>query len=573
MNWVRAVLRSVVPTFGGVPVFCEDPDYLMEVPEVREDLRGSGVALTDWDGRADSLSQFRSILDDVKVLIVVRDSSLRHIVEMTLPDFSWCVVGLGHIFPKFNYDVVRSIPTRYWDQLYALHQEVRIPHNPLDSALLIARVIYGVDPLLLSCSTGWVKALAEVSCNEEGLPQPVAVAIHYYLCNTYGKAPDVGLLTQPEMAWAALKRELKGNPSIRAEVSSATELLLKAIIRERVAEGRRAGSGPMFSEVVAHDANIGDFLEFGIRYAAGVSLGTVAESHRLLVHRACVAWLRQNYHLALLSHNPAVLRLSSLVQVLDEEIGGHPLLLVVLDGMSLPTWFRVAQTWQAAGVIGESRTRAAFAIIPTVTTISRRAIFEGRLPNAFSPKPHSTRLERLLWQERFPLHGAYFSAKETQGVRDALALGKRRLCVVETAWDERCHRIMPEIDGLDAASVQWANRTGLRQIIGEALGHGYRVVLTADHGHVVCEGEGRPSVGDFIDTRSKRVIVFPSQALAQQHETKDRFVYKPPGLPVHFWPLFAGDFTSFDNPGILSVSHGSIGLEEVLVPVVEVHAP
>jgi hypothetical protein len=243
----------------------------------------------------------------------------------------------------------------------------------------------------------------------------------------------------------------------------------------------------------------------------------------------------------------------------------------MVDCLSLSAWHAVEAVWRHDGIIGtQTTTRAAFAIIPTLTSLSRRAFFEEKTPARFNSKKHSAIHERILWQQRFPHEGVYFSVEERSGLLDAFALGRKRICVVDVSWDDCCHALDPRFSTINETATAWATRTGLRSIIQEAHQHGYRIVLTADHGHVSCEGISRSKAGDLTDERSKRVLLFNHEALSRQYAGESSFAYQPAGLSPMCWPVFATDFTAFEQAGVLCVSHGGMSIEEVFIPVVEV---
>lgn len=574
MRWVNAIVENLRPRFGGIPTFVEDPDHLLDLSEVRETLRASGMRIDDWDGLPAALIPLKQLGDDAMPLLIVGSAAQRHVVEACLTDFRWELVSVGNVMPKFAQEVVKAIPTSLWDDLLALHDETRLPRSPHETAILIGRACYGVDPQFLRQDAGWIRLLTHIAVADDPLPVPIARAILEVVTPRWPASALPETLSETANTRAALSAILAAEP-ILYERASRTEQLLLAELRPAYYNKpiRKVAPAPdMLGRWEQASRNPQDVLRFGQVYAQAVAHSTLPDAHRLDINRRFTAWLKQNYGLLLSTPNPAVLRLPSLLDTLNSEYQGKSLALFVVDALGLAAWERVKARWIADGLISKAETRAAFAVLPTITSLSRRALFEGKPPSQFSPDSHSQRLERKLWTNRFPGISDYFSVDEIIGFADSLAIGKPRLCVVDISWDKRGHAIDPIADSIAEAANIWAGRAPLRQMIKAALEAGYHVVLTADHGQVECVGMGRLNVGVLSEERSKRVMLFQDKTV-RNHAMRDwTDNYTPAGLPPQLFPLFAADLDSFDLVDAVAVSHGGLTLDEVLVPVAEVWA-
>ncbi|MHB9129931.1 MAG: PglZ domain-containing protein [Armatimonadota bacterium] len=572
MTWIRYIINDLTPAFGGIPTFCEDPDGLLQTPVVREALRQAGMTIIDWDGSWDRLALLEALADDDKPLLIVPDGSLRHLIESRFPDHHWESISVGEIFSKFPHDLVKSIPQRYWDRLYRLQEQIRRPLSQTEAAETIARAIYGIDPLYLAINDGWVRTLAEVALSTEGLPIPLAMALHQHLASSVGLQMTADVLADPPMARSALLTIMREAPTRLGQLPPASQVLLDRVRQEgrREEPGSWTGAGA-FTESLSEDASASECLAFGLKYGEASAMGKLQQDDKLVANHAFTGWVQKNYGTVLSSLNPDVLKITSLVKTFDARYADDRLLFLMVDCLSLPAWHAVEAVWRQDGVIGkQTTTRAAFAIIPTLTSLSRRAFFEGKPPAQFDANKPSARYERILWQQRFSHDGEYLSVDERSGLLDAFALGRKRICVVDTSWDDCCHALDPRFSTIRETATAWATRTELRGLMQAAHQHGYRIVLTADHGHVRCEGIGRAQAGDLTEERSKRVLLFNNQALSQQYAGEHTMAYQPAGLPQTCWPVFAEDFAAFEQAGVSCVSHGGMSIEEVFVPVVEV---
>lgn len=572
-RWVRELLAPIVPSFGGIPTFCEDPDGLLENPEVREALRAQGMTLGDWDGSAEALSRWACLSEENKPLLVVTNAAKRHLADTHLPDYRWETASVGGLMPRFYSETVKSVPTAFWDRLLALHDQERYKRPPQETAVLIGRALYGADPEFLRHGGGWAALLLHITVNSEGLPLPIARTLADTLPapSFLGAVSLLSALTEPAAARTALLAAVN-SPVFTEALPQAERLLLAAITT--------AGAGPPEAVLPTADLNTAwgthgtsaeGVLAFGLAYAEALDQGLAGED-RLAASLRFTEWLARNYALLQSAPNPAILRLPMLLRQLEAEVASDKLLLLVVDSLGLQAWTHVRERWETDGIIGHVHTRAAFAVLPTLTLLSRRALFEEKLPASFSDQPHTPRLERTLWTSRFGAEGAYFGVDEASGLLDALALGRRRVCVVDISWDKRGHSIDPRTDSVRDAARTWAGRTPLRNVVQQALAAGYRVYVTADHGQVECTGRGRPNVGDLTEERSKRVLLFSSAAVCQSFASAGTTAFRPTGLPPTMYPLFADDFQSFDLAGAETVSHGGMSLDEALVPVAELFA-
>ena len=570
MKWVAVIVDALRPGFGGIPTFVEDPDHLLEVAEVREALRACGMTLSDWDGLPATLIPLKSLDDSEMPLLVVGNSGQRHIVASCLQDFRWEVVSVGALMPRFAPNVVKAIPTVLWDSLLELHREVKQPRAPIETALLIGRALYGADLEFLRYGDGWIRLLTHIAVSEESLPLPIARALIDAMPPPWPEIAHPETLAAPTHTRDALRVILDAEPGLYDRASRAEQLLL-AELRPAYSHPPPSIAIPALLELWEQSARKPqDVLQFGLTYAQAQIAGELPQDMRLELHRRFVHWLTSNYTILLNTPNPSALRLPILLDTLEAEYAGDRLALFVVDSLGLYAWERVRQRWTADDIIAGSNTRAAFAVLPTITSLSRRALFEGKLPSQFSSEAHSQGLERKLWAQRYGNTGDYFSVGEPTGFLDSLAKGKARLCVMDVSWDKRGHSIDPRTDSVSEAANTWAGRTPLRDMVKNALRSGYKVVVTADHGQVECRGKGRLNVGVLSEERSKRVMLFNDKAVCNHAMTDWTDNFRPMGLSQTMFPLFATDFHSFDLRGAATVSHGGLSLDEVLVPVAEV---
>ena len=285
-------------------------------------------------------------------------------------------------------------------------------------------------------------------------------------------------------------------------------------------------------------------------------------------------WLHRAYGSALLSTAP----FASLHQVAPrlarrvEE--GAKILLVVIDGLGFAQWHPLRR---AAGLTVLDAT-GSLAMIPTLTSVSRQAIFAGALPRDFAEHINTTRAEERRWKQFWAGHGVAhwdISYAKTLG-SDADAIPKphgRAAAVVINAVDEILHGADVLGDRQVAAGVDlWARAGFLTNLVATATQAGYETWITSDHGNLPTLPRQKPSEGQTVEKAGTRVRIYPNATLREQAAEHGE-IWDPPGLPTEragYYPLFAPGRSGYHNTS--RVSHGGISLDEVIVPVARVSA-
>lgn len=286
-------------------------------------------------------------------------------------------------------------------------------------------------------------------------------------------------------------------------------------------------------------------------------------------------WLRADYGNSLLSATPHV-ALHRVAPYLAPRLdGGAKILLVVIDGLGFAQWHPL---WRAAGLTVH-HVGGALAMIPTLTSVSRQAIFAGVLPRDFAATLRTTtaeeRLWRRFWRDRGIADRDVSYAKTLGDDADRLPpLRGRAAAVVVNAVDDILHGAEVLADRQVAAGVDLWARTGfLTNLAGAATAAGYETWITSDHGNLPTVARPVPREGQTVEQTGIRVRIYPNATLrAQAAEHGD--IWDPPGLPTvaaSYHPLFAPSRGGY-HTGTGRVSHGGISLDEVIVPVARVSA-
>lgn len=262
--------------------------------------------------------------------------------------------------------------------------------------------------------------------------------------------------------------------------------------------------------------------------------------------------------------------------------GEAKIALLVFDGLAIDQWVQIRERLIATTERFAFDEGTAFAWLPTVTSVSRQALFSGLKPREFEDSIDRTDKEESLWKTFWQNEGVnsnevmYRRALRQVNQLDTLEadLIDRRPKVLGLVIDEVDDRLHKERSKKDVAMWigNWLATGFVDRLFSMLLDKNYHIYVTADHGNVESTGVGRPNQGVIAETRGERVRVYRSETLladsAAAYPTTVRLDIA--GLPANFMPLFAGGRTAFVPEGEQVVVHGGVSVEELIVPFVKV---
>ncbi len=256
--------------------------------------------------------------------------------------------------------------------------------------------------------------------------------------------------------------------------------------------------------------------------------------------------------------------------------------LLVIDGLSIDQWVLVREVLKKNCSSILFRESNVFAWIPSITSVSRQALFAGTPPLYFPDSIHTTNKEPVLWKKFWLEQG--LSQNEIDymkglgdGQLDSFAefIARPYLKAVGLVID-KVDKIMHGMElgsaGMHNQVRQWAHQGHLGNILTLLLEQNFKIYITSDHGNIEAKGFGRPSEGVIAELRGERVRIY-SDALFRS-KIRDRYQsteeWTNVGLPETFLPLIAGERFAFVREGEHIVCHGGNTVEELIVPLVKV---
>ena len=255
---------------------------------------------------------------------------------------------------------------------------------------------------------------------------------------------------------------------------------------------------------------------------------------------------------------------------------------VVLDGLSMDQWVVIRNVARDRRPDFHFSERAVFAWIPTITPVSRQAIFSGRPPVFFPDSIETTNKESAHWNafwndcglnpaQIFYARGLGDDLPKT--IQDSLSATQVRVAgLVIDKVDRIMHGMQLGSAGMHNQVRQWAQQEFLWQLLDFLITQGFQVFLTSDHGNIEAQGCGRPGEGALADVRGERVRIYSDPILRARvnQDFPDAVAWDAGGLPEGYWPLLAPGRKAFIPEGKATVGHGGISIDELIVPFVEV---
>jgi hypothetical protein len=257
--------------------------------------------------------------------------------------------------------------------------------------------------------------------------------------------------------------------------------------------------------------------------------------------------------------------------------------LLVLDGLALDQWIVLRDVLMLRRPQWHCHEAAVFAWLPTLTSVSRQAVFAGKPPVYYPGSIHRTDKEAALWTQFWTDQGlaqtavAYARSLRTDAdlatVENIVTHPRVRVVgLVIDAVDLIMHGMTLGTAGMHNQVRQWAEDGFLVRLLDLLFNHDYAVFLTSDHGNIEAVGCGRPAEGSVADVRGERARVYPDQMLRDQVATRfpNAVAWPAYGLPEDYLPLLAPGRSAFVREGERIVGHGGMTLEELIVPFIHI---
>ena len=332
------------------------------------------------------------------------------------------------------------------------------------------------------------------------------------------------------------------------------------------------------------------WAELGVLWSDAASTAPSETGRKLLslrteVDRAFLAWIERRY--AGLQNQPPdpPAMVHHLPRYLSRRLSDDSqckVALIVIDGIALDQWIVLRDVLMTQRPSFRCREDAVFAWVPTITSVSRQAIFAGNPPLYFPSSIETTNKEASVWAQFWSgqgltMHEVGYGRGLGNGspneVDKLLSRPKiRALGLVVDKIDKIMHGMELGTAGMHNQVRQWAGEQFMAGLIDSLFDNSFEVFLTSDHGNIEAEGYGRPTEGAIADLRGERARIYSDIILRSRVKERfpDAIEWPALGLPEDYLALLAPGRSAFVRKGERIVGHGGVSLEEVVVPMVQI---
>jgi len=255
---------------------------------------------------------------------------------------------------------------------------------------------------------------------------------------------------------------------------------------------------------------------------------------------------------------------SSILQYLKSNHKGKTAL-ICFDCMGMAEWFLLKEYLRPLNLSYQDR--QSFALIPTITSVSRAAIYYGSNTEVFKLTYVN---EAKALQQQFPDSSCKLFREKDIITPDSL-LGLDVISVIYNFFDDISHATKFPVNFenkslyFDAARNYLVNSSVLDHI-RLILEEGYQLFFCSDHGSIVARGNGKKIDRYLQDKFAKRSCLIDDTTLV---EFLDYPQMKIPFVEGKTLVLPQGR-SMFDQLNNIEISHGGIAVEELVVPFIEV---
>ncbi len=599
MNW-RRIIADMLLESAEILRIISDPGGLLLDEELLGILQEENIRVVSYE---DPL-RFRLIYEEdfrekwdanqMTPILAVRTVDLEltrlpyDIIQGTQPIY----LSLAHIFPNLNIEALKGLDSRAYDHILAAND---YPASVVDydgSCLLIIRALYRTDPTLIAGEEDVLSLISRIHATDFEISPTLALWLSSLLKDCWSSHSS---LYDMMLSWDKWQEYL-------AQVSRRTDLLslqgsywLKKLRGDdHIAEERVSLSEQTYREIEAflrRDHRVGlDWLEKAydigrIYLASYLNQDEDKDSNTAITHAIDTAfyhWVLDHYSLMTsLPPLPRPKMVHHIPQWISQKwhTSHDKWALIVLDGLSLPQWIYLRQFLSCTSENCEQFSCLAW--VPSITSVSRQAIFSGQIPRAIRGSIFDTHGEEKAWktfwkEEGLDLYHVVYQSTvdkitvedfmQTIDSREAVIVG----CVANMA-DELAHSAQMGPRQILLDLKHWVQNTKwLPKIIQSLQDRRFHIVITSDHGHTPVHGIGKPPSGVLSKTRGQRAQIYPSEILLNQVNQDKKWGIVWPyvhTLPLNTFVLLARSHEAFfaERQGM---SHGSIAWEELMVPVV-----
>lgn len=547
-------------------------------------------------------------------------------------------VSLQTLFPQFSVNIIRQMDRDDFDALYTVHQQYQGTPSERETLEYIVKYVYKIPYDMIDSESDLYKTLLSIHYQSKELPNVVQEFLYgkwksysaftglslkkmirsrtffyHYIGQRWdnyvkqhfqvkkGQINDSTDVYQSNPLANHDVRRLMIDLFLEGQISKVKGVLIPDDIPDWMRIGIEEASN---KETVENQLNylrdkILDCLSSATQYKDWFHINGLIAEFKLVsmksdinktiiektmkdVNEKFMGWIVNQYHtLTSLPPYPKPKLVHHLPHVISKERqGDEKVALLVLDGMNFVQWRVVQKYLKDKGFLFEEQ--QVFAWVPTLTSVSRQAIFSGNVPLTFSNSIQTTTAEERLWKSFWENHGVlkqYVTYQkglgnedyDRQAIKGLTRKSSKVYGAVIDVIDQLTHHAVLGEKSISSNLALWLETNYLVNILSDLIDVGYSVYLTSDHGNTNATGIGRVAEGVLVEQKGERVRIYNDMTLYEDASSKLSLQKWPSiGLPENYHVLLAGYGQAFVPKNQSIVTHGGISIEEVIVPFVKV---
>ncbi|WP_078596330.1 BREX-3 system phosphatase PglZ [Evansella clarkii] len=616
-------------------LFVQDFDLLLNDEHILNSLPYQGYEVLRYE---DSISfrflyelKFREQEGKFKILLIANeDIFLPYEFEKKALKIK---LDIHSLYPKFSAIVIRQISSEEFDELDRLHSLYSGPSSAQETLSFLIRNLYKIPYDIIDREVELYKALLSIHYKDQEVPNVVQNFLYdeWSKIDIFRQLPLKKMIRSSsffykyiEQQWSDLVKEyskikngqicdsstvIYNSPLADGDVRRMmSDLFMEGIIKkvehvetslfpdwmrtgieEKGEEDGDKKLSYLFDEIEAKLLDAKRYtdwiniIEYLSEYKhTSIRVGRDTEQLFKKVNQSFQEWIVKYYHsLTSLPPSPKPKFVHHIPYVINKEKSkNEKVALLVLDGMSFPDWMLVRNHLKEKGF--SFTENGVFAWVPTLTSVSRQAIFSGKMPLTFSKHISTTSAEEKWWKAFWEDQGIlkqYVTYQKGLGVETydsskIKGLSRKATKVygaVIDIIDQFIHHSVLGEKGVYTNLNLWLDSDYLENFLLDLQSAGFTIYITSDHGNTSASGVGRIQEGVLVDQTGERVRIYDDYTIYKNSATNIPSLKWPNiGLPEDFHVLLAPYGKAYVPEDSKVLSHGGISIEEVLVPFVKV---
>lgn len=240
--------------------------------------------------------------------------------------------------------------------------------------------------------------------------------------------------------------------------------------------------------------------------------------------------------------------------------------LICFDCMGFAEWYLLQEFLSESGL--SFKDSALFSLLPSITSISRSAIFNGSREVYDIKSPGRSNEAKAF--------AKFFSDKETKyfteqdSITEDSLLGYNCISILYTFFDDLSHSAQfppnERSKSLYFDSIRaYLKKSAVLLTLQTLLNNDFAVYFCSDHGSVIATGNCQKLDKYLVDSFAKRAIIIPLESADLIEQTK----IKIPFIENRLIAL-PESRTMFANKNQIEINHGGVTVEEIVVPFIKV---